>query len=339
MYTKYANNSLFEIHIFCFDQGLKKIEAEDAIVHYFPLYKNRLKSYMIFFLKSRSTIVKEKFDLIFHINSNFSLLFRLLNILQPMVLDIRTGDLSSDPLKLWFKNNLIRFNSIFYSHISVISDSLAKKLKLKPDKTTILPLGAEHQNFEKKEFSSIKMLYIGSLDNRNIAETIHGFSIYKKAHLLVDISYDIVGFGNKGTEELIKNAIVVNEMGNYIKFHGRKTYAEVGHFLNSCNVGVVYVPQTNYYDCQPTTKLFESLLSGMPVIATETLENKNVFQPGCGALCKANPSSFSFAINYIVNNKHSFNSEEIKSRYSSFDWQSIVENIWTPYILKCLSEK
>jgi glycosyltransferase involved in cell wall biosynthesis len=297
MYTKYANNSLFEIHIFCFDQGLKKIEAEDAIVHYFPLYKNRLKSYMIFFLKSRSTIVKEKFDLIFHINS------------------------------------------IFYSHISVISDSLAKKLKLKPDKTTILPLGAEHQNFEKKEFSSIKMLYIGSLDNRNIAETIHGFSIYKKAHLLVDISYDIVGFGNKGTEELIKNAIVVNEMGNYIKFHGRKTYAEVGHFLNSCNVGVVYVPQTNYYDCQPTTKLFESLLSGMPVIATETLENKNVFQPGCGALCKANPSSFSFAINYIVNNKHSFNSEEIKSRYSSFDWQSIVENIWTPYILKCLSEK
>ena len=96
-----------------------------------------------------------------------------------MVLDIRSGDLSDNSGKLWLRNNQISISSWFYNHVSVISDSLSKELGLNSKTTTIIPLGGELHSFAPKKFDSIKMLYIGSLNNRNIEQTIIGFSFFK----------------------------------------------------------------------------------------------------------------------------------------------------------------
>jgi len=40
-----------------------------------------------------------------------------------------------------------------------------------------------------------------------------------------------------------------------------------------------------YYDCQPATKTFEYILSGMVCIATSTYENKKLINNINGVLC------------------------------------------------------
>jgi glycosyltransferase involved in cell wall biosynthesis len=316
--------------------GLTKIEMPLITVKYIPLSSNRVKSYLLFFIASKKYIVKEKFDLIFHIDANFTLFIRILNLFSPMVLDIRSGDLSDNQYILWYRNKLITISSRFYRKISVISKSLSKELKLNLQKTTLLPLGGELQLFNPKQFESIKLLYIGSLNNRNVEQTIIGFSYFKLKNPNIEISYDIIGFGSESIETELENTIVRYKMSGFIKFHGRKKYPDIVAFLDDCNVGVVYIPQKRYYDFQPSTKLYESLLAGMPVIATNTLENRQSLIKDCGVLCEDNPISFSKALEIIIQKKGNYNSQKIKQSYLESDWRYIVDNIWTPFILEAI---
>ena len=336
MYAKYVDKDRIDLHYCCFDMGLVKIEVPLITVKYVPLFSNRLKSYILFFAVSKAYIIKEKFDLIFHIDTKFTLLLRILNLCSPMVLDIRSGDLSDKQYKLWLKNKQIAFSSMFYKKVSVISESLSKELKLTAQKTTIIPLGGELQLFNPKQFESIKLLYIGSLNNRNVEQTIIGFSYFKLKNPHIEISYDIIGFGSESIEKELENTIVKYKMSGFIKFHGRKKYPDIVAFLDDCNVGVVYIPQKRYYDFQPSTKLYESLLAGMPVIATNTLENRQSLIKDCGVLCEDNPISFAKALEIIIQKKDNYNSQKIKQSYLESDWRYIVDNIWTPFILEAI---
>lgn len=334
MYARYADREKIELHYCCLDTGLKRIDLERVKVMYIALKTSRIKTYLSFFYKSKRYIRKEKFDLIFHVGSKFTKVLRLLNLFSPMVLDIRTGDLSDNRLRLWFRNKQITISTWLYRRVSVISESLSKELKINPRKTTIIPLGGERHFFAPKEFNSFRMLYVGSLNNRNIEQTILGFSICKAGNPELDLSYHIIGFGSKSVENLLLKTIEETGMSSFITFHGRKSISEVAEFLEFCNVGVVYVPQVRYYDFQPSTKFYESVLSGMPVIATNTLENRRSLKSGCGVLCEDNPDSFSNSLEKLIKEKNSYNSQKIIDAYAESDWKFIVSNIWEPFILE-----
>ena len=175
---------------------------------------------------------------------------------------------------------------------------------------------------------------MGTLDKRNIHETIYGVSDFVGKNSSVKISYDIVGNWNDDSINLISLAIKETKSEGIINYHGRKTREELIPFLERNNIGIVFIPQKEYYDFQPSTKLYESFLAGMPVIATNTFENRKEIRDNSGVLCEDNNNSFSNALNAIYKKRNQFSSEEIKRIYEASSWENIVQRIVQPYFEK-----
>ena len=183
------------------------------------------------------------------------------------------------------------------------------------------------------------MLYIGTLDHRNIYQTILGLSRYLKTEgSLKGITYDIVGFGKPDVIAEIIQTIESEKLEKQVFYYGRKKIDELLPFFESSNLGIVYIPQTEAYDCQPVTKLFEYLLAGMPVIATNTLENRIIMRPEFGEVTEDNPEGFADSLSKIVSDRRKYNSERIKNKCLEYQWSSIVSDILDPYFDEILSK-
>lgn len=336
-YCQYLDKSNYEITYIGFDTGMPQIDAPDLRIIYIPVYANKIRRYLKYISCVCSEIRNNKYDLIFQVDSQATMLIRLLNLRQPMVLDIRTGNLSISSGKRKYKNRLIWFTSLFYKNISVISSRLRDKLKLSQHKTIIIPLGADYNYFAGKKFEKIKLFYIGDLTDRRIDDTINGLGEYlKNVNPAMEITYDIVGFGTIEKIQLLNETIKRNHLESVVKFHGRKNHKEAEVFFKECNVGIIYVPITPWFDCQPTTKLYECLLSGMAVIATNTKENESEVCPEVGVLIDDNPQSFCDGLKCIIEDKHKYSSFQIASLFHNSTWINIVNKQLAPYFDKIL---
>lgn len=334
MYTLYADKNKLDIYYFCFDSGFEKICSKDVTLKYIPLYKDRFSSYLSFFLKLKKYLINEKFNLVFHVDAKFTLILRILNLFSPMVLDIRTGNLSDNTFNRFIGNTSIRISSLFYKNVSVITESLREELKISKRKATILPLGGVLHNFDNKSYETLRLLYTGTLEKRNIGQTIEGLALFHSRNQDIAISYDIIGFGKAETEREITDLISSLGMGKIVIFHGRKRHNEIIPFLEKCNVGVVYIPKKRYYEFQSSTKFYEYVLAGMPVIATNTFENRMTLKVGSGYICTDKPASFAEALERTYNGRERFDSVSIRSMYLSDQWEVIVKEKWEPFILE-----
>lgn len=243
----------------------------------------------------------------------------------PIILDVRTGSVNKSIVKRGFYNWLIRCESCFFSRIMILSESLAEKLELKRGNYDIIPLGADVYCADNKDFSKIKMLYVGTLRQRDIHKTIKGLYKFILEYPNSEIEYDIVGFGSVEEEGLIKDLIKKYGLENIIKFHGRINYDKLAPFYQKANLGVAFVPQTPYYDCQPSTKIYEYALSGIYTIATSTKENRRLITHQNGLLCEDSVESFYIALkSYHIKYKYMISSTTIRESLAEYEWANIV---------------
>jgi hypothetical protein len=326
MYCRYINKSQFNVTYFCFDMGFPKTETKDLAIVYVPINRNKIVRYYIFTKSLFHYLNRTKFHCVFHIYNKFTLLMRLFCIKFDFILDIRTGSLSQTEIVRKWKNFEITFTALFYKKVSVISESLRKELGISKKKYQYLPLGGQYINSPKKSFTNINLLYIGTLDQRNIHETVSGVACFKKKYPNITITYDIVGAGNTQTTQKLATGINQNNLQDIVIHHGRKKHNDLIDFFYRCNVGVVYVPITKWYNFQPATKLFECVLAGMPVIATNTFENKISLKENSGILCDDHAEGFCRAISEIYNNQLLWDSDKIKEMYKTSTWEYIVKN-------------
>src|SRR5690554_3799694 len=105
-------------------------------------------------------------------------IFTLLFPKKLKVLDIRTGSISNNSVVNWLQNQQYRFESMFFKHITILSKGLIKHIGINPRKCHLLPLGSEVLSTTNKNFNELKLIYIGSLNNRRIYETIEGLKIF-----------------------------------------------------------------------------------------------------------------------------------------------------------------
>jgi glycosyltransferase involved in cell wall biosynthesis len=243
------------------------------------------------------------------------------------VLDIRTGHDGESIILRFIHNGGIRFESLFYPHVTVISESLREDLGICSSKSHILPLGADIYDLDDKTFNTIRLLYVGTFDYRHIERTIEGFALAsEKLGTSVDISYDIVGYGLANEEQRIKQAIQQYNRSSRIRFHGRIPHKELRSYLARCNIGVAFIPITKQYDCQPSTKVFEYLLAGMPVVATSTRENRRVIHGGNGVLIEDTAEAFCDGLMTVSENRNCYNSDVIRRESLKYSWENIVRN-------------
>jgi len=339
-YCKYLKDA-FDITYISFDTDKKKMEESGVTICYVPYHGSVLTRGLNFIKYCRNYIKNNQVDLIFVLYFQLSSLLKIGLSSNKFLLDIRTGAVGSTPKKRAIADTIMSFETHFFKHITVISESLRDKLGLNSKKCHILPLGADELSSTDKLFHSIHLLYVGTLSFRDIDKTVFGLSrfIQKYKHENLDISYDIFGSGTVEAEELLRVSISETNLENIVTFHGRKNHKEIQYYFDNCNVGVAYVPITDYYDVQPPTKIFEYARAGMVNIATSTYENRRLITEDNGVICDDTIDSFSDALETIYIYKDKWNSQQIRESLEDFSWEKIVNNNLKKYLYKILEKR
>lgn len=323
----------FDVSYLCFDYGKDKVVEKGIRV----IYVSKTGNKFIQFLRLVSEIKieqKKEYDIVllkyFEFCSVLKLFFK-----SRVILDIRTGKVSNNEFKNIVFNALIRFDSLFYKNKMILSESLRDYFCFKPGKIFVLPLGSDIISSQNKTFDNFHLIYVGSFNNRSIDKTIIGFSEFLKKN--VDpkkVSYTIIGFGALDTIAGLKKLISDLELNEIISYEGIVPYKKLNVFFNACNFGISYIPMTPYYDNQPATKTYEYLLSGMPVIATATYENRIIINDENGILINDDANSVANGLYELYCKRHSFASDRIRTPMLNYTWSNIIRNKLLPYIDK-----
>lgn len=319
--------SEYDITVLCFDVGLKRQVLEGVDVHYVSYSGAVLIRGIRFVLHSLKHILL--FDGIIFIEyfKNCEWLKRLLPF-KKMILDVRTLSIAGTQYARDRYNAKIEIACNEFDVVSVISNGIKSRLHCH-ERTFILPLGADIISPSVKTIDELRLLYVGTFDGRQIDKTIKAVSTFHNQYPVVPISYDIIGDGSHN--ELQQYRTLIKELGicDVVTLYGRVPNNEVKPYFDKANVGVSFVPITDYYNVQPPTKTFEYILSGLYTIATKTTENSAIVNADCGYLIEDTEKDFVNALVYIWNNKALIDSIKIKSALLEYQWGKLVERYMT----------
>jgi glycosyltransferase involved in cell wall biosynthesis len=327
-WAKYAAKNGAEVTYLGYSGASRKLDNVTIIsVEHF---RSKIKLFLSFYGRLINEIRLNNHHNIIFSYWKFCFLIPILFPKKNIVLDIRTSSVNPNSFKRVLFNFEIRFSSLFFKKVSVISQGVRDILKINQKKSVILPLGAENLSSSNKKFTTeLKLFYIGVFNQRNISDTIIGFSKFI-SEISENARYDIVGFGTKEEEDLIEKTIINNNLTGKVVFHGKKTHEEAKHFFNTCNLGVSYIPLESYFDNQPPTKTFEYLLAGQVVLATNTTSNREIITPENGVLVNDNPDSFYQGLVEISKNGDLYSSDKIRKSVSLYHWKNIVRSFFLP---------
>lgn len=327
-YCEYLKDD-FSITFFCFDTGQKKLDMKGVKVKY--ISSNGLKAIrgarFIFF--ALLTIFTHKGLVFVHYFQNSEVLKKVFPK-RNMILDIRTLSIHPDKATRAHNDERLFAACKKFDLITVISGGIQKKLMQCDVCSVIIPLGSDIISDSSKKFDSIRMIYVGTLNGRNISDTINGLALFLKNNTDLTVSYDIIGGGSE--YELLKEKIIELNLENFVKLHGIVPHFELKPFFDKANIGVSYVPITEYYEHQPPTKTYEYILSGLKCIATETYENQLVINDVNGQLCFDSPQSFARALEKIYHDFDSSDSVSIAKTLDNHTWQNIVSKKLQPLL-------
>lgn len=326
----------FEITYICLDRGLDRVVDEKIKVRYITFKHGTMYRFWYFIWNVIKIIKKEKFDVIFCVYFRFCFLLPIFSNKRKIILDIRTGSVSNSKAKRFISDMELKLSTLFFKNITIISDGLAKKLKLQ--NYIVLPLGADQfdiDNIESPNISEVKLLYVGTLTNRRVYDTVVGYSNYIEKNGYDSIgNYTIIGSGTESETNKIESIIHERGLEGKVKLLGRIPYKNLDKYFNENTVGVSYIPITDYYTHQPPTKTFEYLMSGLVCIATETIENKKVINEGNGVLCTDCPDGFENAIGVVVSKMKEYDRYKIIESVEDNSWYNISGKILKPILNK-----
>ena len=321
----------FSIKVITFDEGRPRITLEGVDVKYVSIKGSRIIRGIKYLLYTLLQILFSNRKVIVCCFPGCHIYKKLLPW-RKMHLDIRTLTISSSDADRERDDLKIRKAAVLFDSVSAISKGVIYRLGARKN-ISILPLGADIVARGKKEYSKLRLLYIGTFNNRHIDNTILGFKkALESLPVDIDIHYDIIGNGVNGELEEYKLLVRELGLGNQVKIHGYIQHEKLKNFLDTCNVGVSYIPMTDYYDDQPPTKTFEYALSGLFVLATRTSANVEVITPTNGLLINDSVDDFASGVIELYNMRHDIDDAAVRSSLDNYTWSNIAKNILSPMI-------
>ncbi|SDT86290.1 glycosyltransferase [Desulfobacula phenolica] len=333
-YCRYLQKS-FDISYICWDYNYKKISMDGIKV----IYISRRGNIALRNLRFLFRVIKElKNEYDFHIIKYFRgcSFLKVLFYRQKFLFDIRTASVKKNKKARSLYNLIMLLEAKFFKHVSVISNHLVEKLGFSKKNIYILPLGADAISNTQKTFNIMKLLYVGTLENRDIDQTLKGFSrFYHEYKNEIKIIYTIVGGGDNNNENELKKIVTQNKINSVVDITGPIAHNKLKFFFDSHNIGVSYIPKTEYFDAQPPTKTFEYLVSGMPVIATNTSGNKAIITDENGILTNDTSDAFYNGLVRFYENRENYLSSHIRLNSMQYTWEKIVDDL-KEHILKII---
>jgi len=334
-YCQYLKNK-FDITYICFNNKNKKVREDGVNVVYIKNTGSFLNRGLRFIRFCRHYIKKENYDIVFIVHFIMAFLVKIRLNQSKFILDIRTASVNNKLKVRLIEDLALRVNVLFFRRITIISKCLMLKLGISNKKCHILPLGSDPISINNKTFKDINLLYVGTLNGRSIDKTVKGLAKFidecDKARLGLRITYDIIGFGEKDEERQLANTISELNLESYIMFHGRIMHSELEPFFQKTNIGVSFVPIENHYQCQPPTKTYEYINSGLFCIATKTVANSNLISKNNGILCNDSEESFYEALMILNKIKSRIHSERVRATLNDCSWKDIVTNNLLQYL-------
>lgn len=327
-YCEYLNNN-YKITYLCFDKGCEHIFVKGINIIYIPWRKRKLLRSISFILRAIIEIFKCK-------GICFIIYFKGFSILQVLVpwkkkiLDIRTLSVETDPKHRMREDKILKRTTKLFSNISIISEGLRDKLNLPQKKVFILPLGADAISIKTKTYDAIRLLYVGNLSGRNILETVRGLHLFIQNNPFLSVSYDIVGEGYE--LDGIKKYVLDNKLESIIHLHGHIHHKNITPFFDKCNIGVCFIPITDYFDLQPPTKLFEYAASGLYNIATDTKSNREFISKDNGIIIPDTARGFCEALVYIYSIISEIDEAKIRNSVKHYSWYNISHSYLSVYL-------
>lgn len=320
----------FDITYICIDYGYPKMDPGRVKVRYVPYTNSRIIRGIAFTLLTLYNVFIFKGFIFVSYYPGCRLLKKVV-FWKKMHLDIRTLSVSSNESERKKWNRSLKESILYFDSISVISEGIKEILNIpKNKKSFVIPLGADVISSSPKIFDKLRLLYVGTLNNRRIIDTIIGFHKFVKEHPDEDIHYTIIGDGEELAE--IMKYVENNRLRSKVEVKGKLPYTELKPYFDHCNVGVAYVPITEYYQYQPPTKTFEYISSGLFCLATSTFENRKIVNTANGVLHEDSSEAFYEALESVFLKKESLDSKTIRDSLEGCTWYDIVYNNIMPLL-------
>jgi glycosyltransferase involved in cell wall biosynthesis len=324
---------VFDITYLGWDYGDRRVTLQGLDVRYISRSGPRPVRLLRFIRAARKEMRSGNYDHIFIVYFQGASCLRWRTPVEKCFIDIRTGSDRPSLIHRWLENYLLRHEVPLFRNRSIISASLIDDLGFDRKQFHVLPLGGEPMMLPQKEFQELKLFYVGTLDQRGIHLTVEGLTrFHEQMASPVPVRYDIVGSGPAEDERLLHEAMQRSALRPHIHFHGRVPNAELRPFMERANIGVAFLPWKRYYDCQPSTKVFEYLLAGMPVIATATTENNAVINDSNGVVTPDSVEGFTDGLRRLYERRACYDSGKIKTQAAPYAWENIVLHNLLPYL-------
>lgn len=332
-YATYLSGE-FDVTYICWDEGKDKVIHKAVEVIYLQKKGRKVLRFITLLSKISGRIKAGDFNYVFMVYFFGCSLIRTLNPFQKINLDIKTVSVLSETNKNKLYDILLRIESKFFKNISVLNENTGKKLGIA--NFHVLPLGSECFAEKSIENGFFDFLYVGTLSNRNIMEMVIGFklflsSISKSTHYdLVRLVLVGVGYGNE--KEEIQEFAKAEGLSEQIIAHGYVPYDQLHKYFQQSKAGVSYVPITPYYTDQPPTKTIEYLISGLPVLATNTNANRELVNEKNGILIQDSAEEAGIGFLNLYESYSKYDSEKIKTESQIYSWDQIVNHNLKEYL-------
>lgn len=323
-FVRYLKND-FKITFLCWEykEHPGRIEEDGVDIKYISRNGNIVKRNIRFIKSVFRQILKDSWYCIFiHYFRACSCIPVFFKKRFNIHLDIRTGSITDKTVYRLLNDLLLRFEASFFKSVSIISEGLREKLKINK-RAFILPLGANKIIVKRQNRHKITLLYVGTFYKRRLVDTIEGLSIFLRKNPWADINYIIIGSGWGKDIENLKHAISIYKLWNNVEYKGYIPHDKLVSYFKISNVGLSYIPVKPWYDFQPATKTYEYLLSGLPVIATNTYENRQVINEKNGVLIDDNPDSFASGLEKMYNTIDCFDENTVRRSVQDHEWENI----------------
>ncbi|CAH0999523.1 hypothetical protein LEM8419_00823 [Neolewinella maritima] len=322
----------FDVTYFCWDYDRPRIQAAGVRVIYSSRSGSLLRRNLRFMRELRTIVPDFAVTLLFYFAGAALVLPGMGSRLRDRIIcDVRTGSVTDKALTRNAFNAFLKMEMRAFRHRSFISESLGKAFGFK--QFNVLPLGACVTPGAARSYEALHLLYVGTFATRDIHESVAGLGIFLRAHGSgISCRYTIIGSGSVAEEEMIRTEIRHYGLEDVVELTGFIQRDSVAPYLQRANVGVSYVPITDYYNFQPVTKTYEYFLAGLPVLATATHENTLVIEPHNGVLIDSTPEAFAAGLETLYRRRSAYSAGEIRARAAQYSYAHIVDTQLAGYL-------
>ncbi len=269
-------------------------------------------------------------------------IYRILFPSKKFYIQLYTPSVNTSWLKRFMLNTILAVNLKFYKYIfvgNVGNNRLQKKFGIPDKKALKAGLGMPDYGFKPKDYSTIKLLYIGTITQREVWKTIKGIALFLKSkpEYYSKLKYDIIGSGKDNDVKLLTREIEERNLGGLVNYHGFLPTEQVKEYIGDANVGINFLPMVGFYN-NSSTKTLEYLIAGLPVISTRNPYCLNIIREEHGVFCDDTPESFAEALSQLIQRINTFNPKKIRESFIKYSMEEVIKTDFVPKLMNIINQ-